>query len=280
MRKPKAPKKAAAPIRAVVAVSDLHVWSTVGLWPEGDFKNLAGCRVGQNDFQKWLWDCWINLWTKEIPRALGNEPFLLLINGDIVEGRHHRTDQVMSGSEDDQMEAFEAVMKPLAGMAAKTIVVKGTECHTRNLENIAAKLIGAIPDPNSGHGAWDKAVFDISDTRCVARHHISSSARVWTETAGPRAALLSEQLEALKNGEPVPKVVLAAHRHVYGEDRSMNGLSVVTPAWQALTRHGYKVVPQSHGCNPGAVVLTWEDGDLPESELIVYRSDPIKAVKL
>jgi hypothetical protein len=43
--------------KVVMVLSDLHVGSTVGLWPK-DFTSNEGNLICQNKFQEWLWECW------------------------------------------------------------------------------------------------------------------------------------------------------------------------------------------------------------------------------
>jgi hypothetical protein len=53
--------------RLILVLSDLHVGSTVGLWP-ADFLSNEGNPIGQNHFQKWLWKCWqdMNQWVAKV----------------------------------------------------------------------------------------------------------------------------------------------------------------------------------------------------------------------
>jgi len=95
--------KKTAPKIAVV-ISDLHVGSTVGLWPE-KYVSVEGVPIGQNAIQKWFWSHWLDATRKWIPGVVGNDPYVLIVNGDVVDGIHHKTLQVMTADPADQSRA-------------------------------------------------------------------------------------------------------------------------------------------------------------------------------
>ena len=75
----------------LVVVSDLHCGSEVGLLPpevETHSGNTVG--FGSNYHQEWLWDKWTEAQERVLAVA-GDDPFVLLCNGDATEGIHHRS---------------------------------------------------------------------------------------------------------------------------------------------------------------------------------------------
>lgn len=70
------------------------------------------------------------------------------------------------------------------------------------------------------------------------------------------SVLAEEVLQAVKNGEQPPQVVCAAHRHKFGSYTNGKGTVVISPPWQMLTRHGFKVAPEAR-TQPGAYLLDW-----------------------
>lgn len=62
-----------AKTKLLVILSDIHVGSTVGLWPE-EFVTTEGYPVRQNAFQKQLWTLWGEMreWMKT---KVGKDPF-------------------------------------------------------------------------------------------------------------------------------------------------------------------------------------------------------------
>ena len=127
--------------KLILLLSDLHVGSTVGLWP-ADFTSNEGNPIGQNKFQEWLWKCWSDAmeWSK---RVVGKDAFDVVLNGDLVDGIHHKTLQVMTPDVGDQTDAVKQVLAPLVERCAKLHIVKGTEIHTRNDEIRLGNALGA-----------------------------------------------------------------------------------------------------------------------------------------
>ena len=64
------------------------------------------------------------------------------------------------------------------------------------------------------------------------------------------------RLNAIEAGIAPPRVVATAHAHTGRVYIDAAGVTVATYAWQALTRHGHKVVP-SAVTTVGAHMLDW-----------------------
>jgi hypothetical protein len=132
----------------LVILSDPHIGSTTGLWPE-KFQSVEGFTIGQSAYQKGLWRHWLSMrqWVKEVTKGRKYE---LLLNGDTVEGIHHRSLQVMSADVNDQCNAAVHVLGELREKADALWMTLGTECHTRNDEIwMGEKLSGQQPHPTN-----------------------------------------------------------------------------------------------------------------------------------
>jgi hypothetical protein len=267
-------------IRALVVLSDLHIGSTVALLPPG-FVTMEGNAIGQTPLQSWLWECWeqSNQWIAE---TLGKSPYGLVLNGDLIEGLHHRTTQVISPDLADQIVAAKQVLIPVAKKAKKVFVVKGTECHTGNVEAGLGTAIGAEIDPDTGVAAFDRLTIDVAGVRCVFRHHIGTSVRRALSATQLSIQLAEEQVEAAVNGEVLPQVLCCAHRHKFGKYEDEKGLCVVSPPWQGLSRFAHKVVSQAR-TKPGVFILDWRglpDGHLPAVHRLVFDTPHPKTISL
>lgn len=252
-----------AQIRSLVVLGDIHAGSSKALLPP-NFVTLEDHEVRQNAIQKWLWECWRRK-DDFLDEVLGNAPFGLVLNGDLIEGIHHGTKEIISPEVADHRNAAVQLLKPVAERAAKVFVVRGTECHVNNHEVSIGKELGAVMNPETRIHAFDRLTIDIAGIRCVFRHHIPASVRRNLSATQLSIQLAEEQLEAVNNGEPLPRVVGAAHRHKPDHYEDDNGLCFVSPPWQMLTRHGHKVVSPAR-CKPGVQILDWrerEDGELP-----------------
>ena len=115
----------------VVVISDLHCGSSVGLMPPVFARVDEGPALRQNKPQRWLWRWWEDFWGKWLPSVVGKGKWALVINGDLVEGCHHRNVQIHPDVIVHKRIA-EDVLIPVSSGSEATYVIKGTECHTGN----------------------------------------------------------------------------------------------------------------------------------------------------
>jgi len=262
--------------RHFIVVSDLHCGSIVALCPPDLVSVDEGTPLPQNEIQKWLWDHWQDFW-RWVPGAIGTDgDVTLVLNGDLIEGNHHRATQAWPNT-DDHISAAIHVLRPITEMVTRTLVVVGTEAHTRMAEHGIARAIGATPYPD-GRYAADVLEVDVDGLRLIWAHHCSTTSRAWL-TSGELGRLMSNARQAAANaGHPMPQFVGAAHRHRadYWTDFGRQHC-VIGPAWQTLTRYGYKVVTHERP-HIGGYIVTVDDGkigvqmyrrDVPERKAVV-----------
>ena len=267
-------------IRVVAVISDLHAGSVVAVMPPV-FKTANDQEVRQNPLQAWYWECWKRTlgWIDE---TIGDDPAALILNGDMIEGDHHRTTEIISRDIGDHIEIARMVLQPLTLRFAKSFMLRGTECHTGNVEATLGKLLGSEINPETERRVFDRLTLDVHGTRLVARHHVTTTSRPWLESNGLGMELASVQLHAIRNGEPMPRVLCVAHRHVAGHVHTSEGICLATPAWQGMTRHTNKVVPAAR-CKTGAYILDWRDlpsGSLPRVHRKLFDAPHAKAITL
>lgn len=246
-----------------------------------DFKIEEGQSVKQNVIQQWLWECWLdaNKWVLELANG---DPFAVVLNGDLIEGNHHRTSQIIGPDIGDHIKAASESLDTIAGESSRLFVVRGTECHTGNTEASLGKHLGATPNPETGSYAWDRLLLDINGVRCVWRHHIGTTMRRGLAATQLSIQLAEEQVEAANSSEPIPRVLCCAHRHKFGFYQDHNGMAVVSPPWQGLSRFGHKVVSQAT-TNPGVFALDFRGlrhGELPRLHSRVYEAQKPASITL
>lgn len=250
-----------------VIISDTHCGSDVGLMP-ALWENGKGNQLthGNNFHQQWLWENFISC-QQRVYDYLGKEPFILTFNGDAIEGIHHRTTEIVSSKWEEHLDIAIKCLKPLADKSHATLVVKGTECHTLNLENELNRQLG-------GEGAKDKWLYKINGCLVDAAHHIGTTSRAHLESSAYSINIANASRQAERAGHEVPRVFLRGHRHVGGYFSDGYSMMGITGAWQFLTRHGHKVVPDSIP-SPTIMVLDWrwsEEGGLPT--VVEFRATP------
>lgn len=235
-----------SPVNALLALSDLHVGSTRGLHPRGFF-NTEGNEIKLNEYQERLANLFESK-TKEALEYLKGSRFLLLLNGDLIDGQVKRSKQIMSANTDDQAGACLQLLKPLAEQpnCAGVIVTKGTECHTGGAENFIAESLHAIRPPlNKGSWTHDEALFYINGVLVSAAHHMTTTSRAYLEASGMGIMLGNARLAYARDGLASPRVFIRSHRHAPGVFSDCRALWCVLGAWQGLTRHGRKVATDS-----------------------------------
>lgn len=252
------------PVRCIVILSDIHAGSTKAILPP-NFKTLEGQPVGQSAIQQWLWAGWeaAHSWLSGI---VPPKQYALVLNGDLTEGNHHGTKEIWSPEAGDHSKAATEILAPVARRAARTFVVRGTECHTASHEISVASRIGAEVNPEHDQPYWDRLTIDLCGKRVSVRHHFPATSRSYLEASQHSIQLGNAIVEAVRAGERPPNIIVGAHRHRPGHWSDGQCMSVVTGAWQVLTRHGFKVVPDGRPC-PRIYVLDWRekrDGELPE----------------
>ena len=258
----------------LLLLSDTHIGSNVALWPE-HFKSQTGHELPQSVFQKWLYECWGDMqeWAKTTISDIcdTDEPELFTVfNGDVIEGIHHKTIEIMSPNKDDQYTAAVQLLEPIRELSDKMFMVKGTECHTQNAESTIGDILKCEVNPDTGHAAFDHLKLDVNGCIMDFAHHTSATTRPYLEASIHGIQMGVAVMEAHRNGQAVPHVVCRAHRHRHGIFKDGNSISAITGPWQGLTRHGRKVVPAAV-CNPSVVLFEFKEGQLlPETHEMVY----------
>jgi hypothetical protein len=143
--------------RDVVAViSDTHIGSTVGLCPPTVALDDGGQYLA-NPAQRWLWERWEIFWlaangTK--PRGGGKRWAIHL--GDVTEGDHHNTSQIITRNRATQMGLAIEVLEPVARWADRLFIVRGTAAHASEAGAMEeAFFIGAAVDEGASHALDD-----------------------------------------------------------------------------------------------------------------------------
>lgn len=251
----------------IVVVSDLHVNSTVGLWPP-EFVRDGGAEVPQSRFQRWLWACWLDFCKKM--RRIG--PHIVVFNGDPIQGcRSSRDVQLMLANETDMLKAAKEVCTPLAESAQAAYFVRGTEWHDgvggKDAEALASMVKGVTKDRDAQYSRWTLRME--LDSKLFAFAHHTSVARV--NRSQPAARTFREAKERLADKKtPVPDVIVRSHVHHWGFYPDDCGrLFITTPGWQLPNAFTHKIAPEDLP-DIGGVVL-WVENDTVRFEKYLYQ---------
>lgn len=260
----------------LVVVSDLHCGCRLALCPpEGMQLDDGGC-VKPSRFQKKLWSYWRHFWDEFVPEATKGEPYGIVINGDVIEGDHHKATTPMSHNMKDQRRLAIGVIEPLVKLCdGRLWMVRGTEAHVGSSacdEETIAETVGAIPNKEGQHARWDLWK-EIGPGKLIHfLHHIGSTGSQAYEATAVHKELIEEFVEAARWRREPPSAIVRSHRHrnfqvviPTGSDagETSQALAVVTPAWQGKTPFTWKI-PGARLATPqfGGVVMRYAHGRL------------------
>ena len=111
-----------------IFISDIHAGCQLGLCPPR-VKLDSGGSYHHSDLQKKVWAMWKHFNNKWIPMVTKGEPFVLVMNGDAIDGVHHGSKTQISHNITDQKNIAYEILAPLVERAEKYFHVRGTEAH-------------------------------------------------------------------------------------------------------------------------------------------------------
>jgi hypothetical protein len=256
--------------RYVLVLSDLHCGGSTALMPP-EFRTIEGQIVAQSDIQKQIWSAWTRC-CQEAFEIIGKDTVSLVLNGDLIEGIHHRTSQLVSLSAMDHMSMAIGCLDPIVSKCRRVYCSLGTECHSGHAEIAIGKYFNAVVDPDTGLHAWHRIDLLVRGVRTIFHHHMPTTSRDYLRHNALGIMLGNEQLVAVRGGETIPRVLGMAHRHLADAVISSYGVSFSTPSWQAATRFVGKVVPSAGfgRTDVGAVLLDFGGSRFRETGIPSY----------
>lgn len=241
----------AKPARQIVVIADTHCNSTIGLCrPEGHRLDDGGTYLPSR-FQRKLWALFEELRGEWIPRVTKGEPWDLVINGDAIDGDHHKTPTIISRNMQDQ---FRVARETLGGIVGECKASGGSYCHVRGTEahvgpsaqeeERLAEALGAVPDGSGNFSRW-RLTRKLGDHVVTFRHHIGGGASGGYEATALSKTQHAQFAEAGRWGRDVAQVDVRSHRHRFGEWKKHGKygyvITVVTPCWQGLTPFSHRM---------------------------------------
>jgi len=231
-------ESAGAGLRNLVVFSDPHFGCQSGLCPPDGASLSGGGRYKCSRLQAIVFSWWQEFWNEFVPAATHGEPYIVLSNGDTLEGRHHQATTQFSQNLADQQKLAVRVLRPIIRKAERFYMVRGTEAHVgpdaENEEKLAEQLKAkqTIDGNYSRYDLWLR----MGDHLIHALHHIGVTSSTQHETSALNSELSAELVEAAKMHRQPPSVILRAHRHRASEVRiptDEGPITVaVTPGWQ------------------------------------------------
>lgn len=255
--------------RAVVVAitSDHHTGSTLGLCPPEGVRLDDDGKYTPSKAQLWLWDNWCKYWkaVAQIRTEL-NAELRCVYNGDLSEGDHHGTSQIISRNPEPAAYVSDRVFSvPLDLKPERSFVVRGTEAHvgpSGATEEAWARRMKAEKNPETKTWSWWHLRFAVHGVRFDFQHHGRTGQRPWTRL-GVVGALAAEIFyEHARCEIPYPHIAVRSHRHQHFDTHDAHPTRLIqTAAWQLKTAHAHKVVPESIADVGGHIVIVQPDGE-------------------
>jgi hypothetical protein len=228
--------------------------------------------------QRWLWANWLDYWAAvKATRDAHKAELRCIYNGDLSEGDHHGTSQIISRNPEPAAYVSERVFSVPGDLKPdRSFVIRGTEAHvgpSGATEEAWARRMKAEKNPETKTWSWWHLRFQVHGVRFDFQHHGRTGGRPWTR-AGVVGALAAEIFyEHARCEIPYPHVAIRSHRHTYADSHDAHPTRVIqTPAWQLKTAHAHKVVPESIADVGGIIVTVQPDGQY-EVRTKLYRPE-------
>lgn len=233
--------------RNVIAISDTHAGCRLGLCPpEGATLDDGGIYLPSR-MQKVVWSWWEEFWDEWVPKATRKEPFILVHNGDVIDGVHHGATTQISHNIKDQRDLAVKILKKRVAKAEKYYSIRGTGAHVGQSsihEEEVAESLDAKPNRDGQHSRYE-LWYKLGDHLIHFLHHVGTTSSSAHESSAVNAELAAEFVEASRFGEKPPTVIVRSHRHRAIEIRLPTNrgyaTAAVTPAWQLKTPFAWKV---------------------------------------
>lgn len=256
----------------VTVRSDPHLGSTLGLCPHEGPRVGEGARYVPGKVQRWLWGKYLRFVrrARHIIRE-HNAEHVDVWNGDLYDGDHHNTSQIISRNPEHVSYIADRVLGRIGTLKdyltpVQRYVVIGTEVHVGPggaSEEAAAKAIGAVKDPFRDSWAWWHLRLELNGVLLDFTHHPDTSGNLpHTRGQGAQRQAFIIWSEHHLAGERHPDIAIRSHKHVFADSgEHYPTRAIITPAWQLKTQFGFRVASGSLASVGGLIIIIPPSGD-------------------
>jgi len=237
-------------VNNIIVISDTHFGCQLGLCPP-EVKLDNGGTYKHSNLQKKVWNMWEEFWNDWVPTVTKGEEYILVHNGDVIDGVHHNSTTQISHNITDQLMMAKQALIPIISnpKCVKYYHIRGTEAHvgkSASYEEELARDLGAVPDTIGNHARWDMWLrFGSHKSLVHFTHHVGTTQSASYESTAVYKELVEAYNEAGRWGDAPPDCIVRSHRHRQFETRVATekgyGISLVTPGWQLKTPFTFKL---------------------------------------
>lgn len=260
----------------IACISDTHIGSTSALCPP-KFTTHSGRDKKEeqiteyNQCQKWLYAAWLDYW-RFVAQLVGicgktrKHRLVVFHLGDVVDGKHHNSPQVMD-EVSDQIQAAQDLLKPVAEMADMMFLCYGTGAHNGGAaehETTIGRALGIRYD-------WEFAL-DVDGVTFDLAHQGRAGRRDWTSSAAGLAAEVARDYQS--EGKQPPRYILRGHTHLIDETgcKLPDTRAIICPSWQLRTAYGHQVSTNRKRSDIGGLIIDTANPDYPITSRMRYKA--------
>jgi UDP-2,3-diacylglucosamine pyrophosphatase LpxH len=272
----KSTSKSYKKVHNIVVISDTHIGSSLAIMPVGVTVN--GEYVTMSVIQKQLHRFWNEFWDWTYAR-LNGEPFVLVHNGDVIDGEHHQSKENITNQFSVQVGMAEELLKPHVDKSVGFYCIRGTEAHSgksAEYEEIIAKHLGAIKCEETGAYTRYQMFAELGNQLIDFSHHIGTSSAHAYKSSPAMRVMAASFATAGEWGLRVPNILIRGHSHDYVEVKRPNCRVVVCPSWQAKTAFVWRVDTAVTPVIGGLIIREGSEGvHIREKIFTVKRPDAV-----
>ncbi len=251
-------------------LSDLQTNSTLALCPP--VVNLDdGGTYHASRIQRQLWHDYMDFRDRLIT-AKADGDLYLIFNGDLHDGDHHQTAQIITRNIATMQNIAADVLDPLAQIADKMFLVRGTEAHVGKSaameENIARDM--GFQKNGKVYSWWQLLARFKSHWFDIAHHTSMGSTPVGKGNAANKLAT-ETIFEYANRGQKPPDYVVRSHVHRHADSfHNYVTRAIILPCWQYNNAFAHRIAP---GKLPDIGGMIWEkaDGKEPVVTPVIYE---------
>ena len=238
----------------LVPISDLHSGGSTALFPHLNELPLGGWQFQHNLVTPSAKQCDMALhWdycADATATARNGKRMIIVLNGDMVDGIHHHSLQLMTHRPEEQAEVNIWLLKRFVTRAGfdkqkgdLLYMVSGTETHTGDVEYKIGEELGA--EPHDHLGAYDFLPLEINGKLFWFLHQGSGPGRGPNKGDQVRLWLKNKYWQLLEEGQRIPDYIISGHYHdpIYNTyvrpNHTMHGM--ILASFQLKTRFGYRI---------------------------------------
>lgn len=265
----------------LAVVNDVHAGSTTALCPD-EVRLDDGGYYKASLAQQWLFANYKDYWRQiAAKRAALDAELYVVINGDLVEGNHHQTTQILSGNPNAQAAVWNACAAEFLALKPDHIaIIRGTGAHAgisasaeeRIADGLRRDKRPVISDPETGTASWWHWRPVLQGIRLDFAHHGRMGRLPRTRRSNLVLYAWDILDEHAESGHPHPHLCFRAHNHKRGDTGDACPVRIMaTGAWQCATEYVHKIATDSLADIGGAYVVI-DKGDY-EAKHIKYQPE-------